>query len=123
MKHDDVQEIKNKEVCLAQADETALIGNIARSVSSYSIRDHLKAILNNQVPNEWISVKDQMPPTGLMVIAKNSMIEAKSWCALSQESGKAVWFHEKWDHADDFVTHWKYYITGMEQGKYETQEI
>lgn len=58
--------------------------------------------------SDWFSCKEILPIDNLKVIAKNPFIEAVSWINGKDELGKHRWFHEKWEHADNYVTHWKH---------------
>lgn len=57
--------------------------------------------------NEWISCKERLPKENVKVKAKNTMHESISWICGKNDLGKPAWCHESWEHADDFVTHWK----------------
>lgn len=57
--------------------------------------------------DKWISCKERLPDEGVHVIAKNPHIEAESWIEGVDEFGKPAWCHKEWEHADQFVTHWK----------------
>ncbi len=41
-------------------------------------------------------------------MAKNPFHEAVSWIDGVNELGRPRWFHDSWEHADDFVTEWRY---------------
>ena len=56
----------------------------------------------------WISCKDKLPDENVIVVAKNPHCEALSWINGKNEIGKPRWFHNGWEHADDYVTHWKH---------------
>lgn len=55
----------------------------------------------------WIKPKDKLPPEKVLVMARNPHIEAISWIDGKDELGKASWCHEKWEHADGFVSEWR----------------
>lgn len=57
---------------------------------------------------QWISPKAFLPLDGVHVIAKNPYCEAESWRDGFNEIGKPSWCHKGWEHADDFVTHWRF---------------
>lgn len=57
--------------------------------------------------SEWISCKERLPPQNVKVLAKNTECIAISWLDGVNELGKPSWCHVTWEHADDFVTHWK----------------
>jgi len=56
----------------------------------------------------WFKVKEQLPPQKLRVMAKNPFHEAISWIDGVNELGRPRWFHDSWEHADDFVAEWRY---------------
>jgi len=57
--------------------------------------------------DEWISCKDRLPPDNVHVWAKNPHVVAESWIDGVDELGKPSWCHRGWEHADNYVTHWK----------------
>ena len=56
----------------------------------------------------WIKCKDKLPPETLKVMARNPYCEAISWIDGVNELGKPAWNHKEWEHADDFVTEWRF---------------
>lgn len=48
-----------------------------------------------------------LPEINVRVEAKNPFCQAESWICGVNELGKPAWCHVKWEHADDFVTHWR----------------
>lgn len=56
---------------------------------------------------EWIDPKVLLPAMGERVIARNDFCQSESWIQGFNELGKPAWFHDHWEHADDFVTAWK----------------
>lgn len=56
---------------------------------------------------KWNSTKDILPQEKIFVMAKNPFSCSFSWINGKNELGKPRWFHVKWEHADDFVTHWR----------------
>ena len=56
---------------------------------------------------DWISCKERLPEEKTQVMAKNHLCESVSWIDGTNETGKPKWFHKNWEHADDYVTHWK----------------
>ena len=57
--------------------------------------------------SEWIPCKTVLPPEHFKVLGKNTLIEAISWISGKNDLGKPSWCHKEWEHADDFVSHWK----------------
>jgi hypothetical protein len=47
-------------------------------------------------------------------MARNPFHEAISWIDGVNELGKPRWYHESWEHADDFVIEWRF-LTPEEQ--------
>jgi len=64
----------------------------------------------------WIKTKETLPPQRLKVMAKNPFHEAISWVDGVNEIGKPSWYHESWEHADDFVLEWRYLTKEEEDG-------
>lgn len=58
---------------------------------------------------EWIKTKDKLPPERLKVMARNPHCVAVSWVEGVTELGKPSWNHDFWEHADDFVTEWRFF--------------
>jgi len=61
----------------------------------------------------WIKPKDQLPPEKVLVMARNPYIESISWIDGKDELGKPSWSHDTWEHADGFVSEWRW-LTGKE---------
>lgn len=69
----------------------------------------------------WIKTKERLPPQRVKVMARNPFHEAVSWIDGLNECGKPSWYHESWDHADDFVVEWRYLnAKDMRNGKYSS---
>lgn len=58
--------------------------------------------------DEWISCKDRLPPPLILVLASNPHVQSLSWIYGKDELGKPSWWHDTWEHADQFVTEWRY---------------
>lgn len=58
--------------------------------------------------SEWFSTKEKLPPENVLVLAMNPYITSLSWIDGTDELGKRSWCHEEWNHADQFVTQWRY---------------
>lgn len=61
------------------------------------------------IKEEWFKTKDRLPPHKTPVKARNPHCEAVSWIDGFNELGKPAWCHKTgWEHADDFVTEWRW---------------